>query len=138
MLVIDLQKVRTLRVRTETRQVVVEQEVYIADDGTEFDDEDDCKGYEIRLAGQKLKMYDYTGKAGASIDYCQYVKLTTERDVEAFIEVCKFDGISYRGIEQPGVYTYVEGSYGRGNVAWVNISKIMESIEESEDTISGN
>lgn len=124
--------------RTETKQIIIEQAVYVADDGTEFDDEDDCRAYEFRLIGKRLKMYDYSSDPCSSVDSCWYVKFDTVEDVMSFIELCKFDGISYRGVDVPGVYMYTEGGYGSGSDAWTNISKIIENIEESEDTVSGN
>lgn len=123
--------------RTETRQVIVEEEVYIADDGTEFDSPEDCEAHEIRSLAERLKMYNYSGIATDDIDECWYVKLDTFVAAENFIEVCKYDGVSFKGIDGPGVYVYTEGSYGRGTVAWTNITKIIEHIE-SEDIVSGN
>lgn len=123
--------------RTETRQRVIEEEVYIADDGKEFDDEDDCKAYEVTKACENLKMYNYSGIKTNNVENCWYVKLDTFTDTMTFIEICSYDGVSHKGIDGPGVYMYTEGGYGSGNTAWTNISKIIEHIE-SEDTISGN
>lgn len=123
--------------REETRQVIVEQTVYIADDGKEFDDEDDCKAYEAIGSAERLKMYNYSGIKTNSVENCWYVKLDTFTDTLTFIELCKYDGISHKGIEGPGIYMYTEGNYGKGNDAWTNLSPIIKHIE-SEDNISGN
>lgn len=124
--------------RTEIRQRVIEDEVYIADDGKEFDDIDECESYENRLAGQKLIMYDYSETRCELVENCWYVKLNNQEDIEAFKAICKYDGISHKGVTSPGVYMYVEGGYGRGNDAWTNISEIVKRVEEREDNISGN
>ena len=124
--------------RTEIRKVVVEEEFYIATDGTEFDDEDDCRAYEVTKACENIKMLNYHGVKTNNVDNCQVVKLDNLDEIMSFIAVCKFEGISHRGIDAPGVYLYCEGSYGSDNEAWVNISKLVKSFDESEEITSGN
>lgn len=124
--------------REEKRPITIEQTVYIADDGKEFDDEDDCKSYEINQVCESLKMRNYLGVKTNNIDNCQAVKLNSFVEIQSFIELCAYEGVSYKGISEPGIYLYTEGRYGNGNEAWTNISKIIESFEESEDTVSGN
>ena len=124
--------------RTELRKVTVEQEVYIANDGKEFDDEDDCQAYEATCLSQTLKMRNYVGVKTNNLDNCQAVKLDRVSDIMSFVALCKYEGISCTGIVEPGVYMYTEGRYGSANEAWTNISKIIKSFEESEDNTSGN
>lgn len=124
--------------REETRQVIVEQTVFVANDGKEFDDEDDCKAYEVNCSAKNLEMYNYSNVKTDNIDNCWYVKLSTTSDITTFIEFCKYEGVSHRGIDAPGVYMYTEGNYGGGNYAWTDISKIVERFAGREDKISGN
>lgn len=120
--------------RIETRQVTVEQEVYIAEDGAEFDDEDDCEAYENALVGQRLKMYDYNEMPCDSLGECWYVKLDTQEEINSFMTLCDYMGVHRSGIKEPGVYMYTEGT----GCTWTNISEVIKSIEESEDYVSGN
>ena len=118
--------------KISTKQITVEKEIYIAEDGTEFDDQDHCEAYENSLIGKRLKMYSYDYSPCESVDECCYAKLGTEEDVQAFVDLCEYDGISHRGITTPGLYMYSEGRYGFANEAWVNLSEILRHLE-SED-----
>jgi hypothetical protein len=120
------------------RQVMVEQTVYVANDGKEFDDEDDCLSYEASRLSETIKMRNYAGVRTNNIDNCQAVKLDNLDEIVSFIELCKYEGISHTGVHAPGVYMYTEGRYGNGNEAWTNISVIIKSFDESEETPSGN
>lgn len=116
------------------KKITVEQEIYIADDGTQFDDIDECEAHEMRLAGKRLNMYTYEYARTSSVNDCLYVKLNTEEEVSTFINLCKFDGVSPKGIEKVGLYMYTEGGYGRCNEAWTNLTEVIKRIAESEDT----
>ena len=118
--------------REERRMIQTEVSVYIAEDGTEFDCEDDCESYEIRLIEKRLVMYNHRLEKVDTVDSCQYAKLSTPKEVDDFIAVCKYEGVSCGGIKSPGLYTYAEGVYGRKD-AWINISNIIKSIEEKEN-----
>ena len=118
--------------KTSTKTITIEKEIYIAEDGTEFDDQDDCEAYEYRLVGKRLKMYKYSFSPCQSIEDCCYVKLDTETDVQAFIDLCKYDGISHKGVTTPGLYMYSEGRYGFANDAWVNLSEILKHLESGK------
>lgn len=118
--------------KTSTKTITIEKEIYIAEDGTEFDDQDDCEAYENRLVGKRLKMYSYNYLPCESVDECCYAKLNTLEDVQAFVGLCEYIGVSYRGIIEPGLYMYTEGRWGAGNNAWTNISEIFKHFE-SED-----
>lgn len=80
--------------RTETRKVTVEQEVYIAEDGKEFDNDGDCECYEARLAGKRLKMYTHKYTKTDTVEDCYLVKLNSWVDAEDFIKLCRLDGFS--------------------------------------------
>lgn len=119
--------------KTEIRKVIVEREFYIAEDGKEFDDADECEGYEVSLLAKHLDMYTRKCVKTNSVTNCWYVKLNTEDEVSMFIRLCDFDGVSHKGITNIGAYMYTEGVYGCGNEAWTNLSEAFKSLEESED-----
>lgn len=120
--------------REKTKKIIIEKIVYISDDGKEFEDYDDCEAYEMSLEANRLNMYTHKYVRTNSVTNCWYVKLNTEKEVSTFINLCKFDGISHKGIENVGLYMYTEGGYGYGNEAWTNLSEIINSLGESEKT----
>lgn len=119
--------------KTSTKTITVEKEIYIAEDGTEFDDRDDCEAYENSLIGKRLKMYSYDYSPCESVDECSYAKLNTWADVQAFVDLCEYIGVSHKGITEPGLYMYTEGRWGAGNTAWTNISEILKHLESEEE-----
>lgn len=116
--------------KIETKLVMVEQTVYIASDGHEFDDELDCRWHEARLIGERLQMWNYKLEKTSDSGICRYVKLNSPEQVADFIDLCNFHGISVEGIENPGVYMYMEGTYGYRKTAWIDISKVMAIMSE--------
>lgn len=114
--------------KTEIRKVTVEQEVYIADDGTEFEDEDDCRSYEFELIEQSLEMYDHTFEKCYNFDECFYARLNTPEDVRKFIELCGWNDITKKGVRKPGVYMY-----GDRDDTWINISEIISALDKEKD-----
>lgn len=112
----------------DTRKVLVEKDVYIAEDGTEFDDADDCEAYETRLIGKRLNLYTQSHMRTDNIENCWYAKLDTPEEASDFITLCKFDGITALGVKGPGLYMYTEGTYGHGKDAWTNLLEIIEKF----------
>lgn len=119
--------------KTDIRKVTIEQEVYIAEDGAEFDDANDCECYEARLVGKRLKMYTSRYVKTDTVENRYLVKLDSWTDAKDFIELCRFDGINSKGIAGPGVYLYIEGTYSGGKEAWTNISEIISKVEEASN-----
>ena len=107
--------------KTETRVVTIEQEVYIAFDGTEFTCEDDCEGYEYKLLEKRLQCYDHNC-AKCGFDICTYVKLVTEEDVNNLIEVCNYCSIKTDGIKEPGILMYTHDG------KWLDITRVVANI----------
>lgn len=120
----------------KTKKVTVEREVYIACDGAEFDDENDCRAYEVGLVEKSFEMYDCHLAKDENLDSCCYVRLTSNEDVERFIDCCNYYGICSDGIYYPGIYAYSEATSRYG--AWVNLNEVMSAfglnIVESEET----
>lgn len=112
----------------ERRKMTVEKEIYIAPDGKEFDDEVECEEYELRLTEKSIRMYDYQLHKTDELDSCMYVKLSSLAEVNAFLKCCAYYGISSKGIENPGLYMYVEGTYGASD-SWTNLSEILSKLE---------
>lgn len=107
----------------EMKEVVVKQEVYIANDGKEFDDYDDCVEHEIKLAEASMEFYDSDFEK-SDLESCTYVEVNTPEEIEALIDLCKYYGISHKGIsEKTGIYMY----YDRGDT-WKNISDAVDRI----------
>lgn len=112
----------------ERRKIEIEKEIYIAPDGKEFESEDECEEYEPRLSTKSTIMYDHKFNKTNDLDACHYVRLPSPAAVNAFLKLCAYDGIYTRGIDQPGLYMYVEGTYGAGE-AWSNLSEILSKME---------
>ena len=109
--------------KIEKREVVVTKEVFIAVDGKEFNEENDCREHEYLISEAKLALYDYKFKK-STIDECAYARLDTEEDVELMLSLCRYQGISSKGIVNPGVYIY---SYDHGD-CWINMTECIERI----------
>lgn len=124
--------------KSEMRKITVEQEVFIAFDGTEFTDKDDCTDYETGLRLQRFQMLDYDFRPCDSIDDCHFVNIKTADEANEFIDLCNLEGFSSEGIDEPGVYMYTYGNYGRRSRDWTNLSEIIKKFDEREDNTSGN
>lgn len=111
--------------RTETRQVTVEREVYIADDGTEFEDEDSCNTYEMEQVAVSLPMYDDKYKRTDDPDLCTYVELLTYADLRKFRQLCKYCGCYTTGLDDLGLYM-------AGYDGWLNLTTIIREIEKEK------
>lgn len=103
----------------KTKKVTVEQEVYIACDGTEFEDEDDCIAYEVELTEAKFEMYNHLLHKVDSISECYYVCLNSADNVNQFIDCCKYYGITTNGIRRPAIYAYDDRD------SWINLNSVM-------------
>lgn len=93
--------------------------VFIADDGTEFDDEWDCKDYEFRksLDFEGIEMYD---KYGTRYDpysergYNKVVKIIvkTERAVSDLNKIAKYTGfVLYEDVNSVGTWIFKEHDF---------------------------
>ena len=112
--------------KIEKREIVVTKEVFVAFDGMEFDNQDDCMDHEYRITEAKLSFYDYKFKKSI-LDECAYARLDTEEDVKLMISLCDYQGIVSKGIVNPGVYIY---SNDRSGDCWVNMTETVNRIME--------
>lgn len=118
--------------KVEQRERTITEEIYIADDGTEFDDEDDCLEHERKCALGKIKMYDQNLEETNSLEECHCVNLNTWVALNDFVKACK-DQFNTKGLERPGIYIYTEGTYSNRDKAWTNISEIMKEVNGGND-----
>lgn len=73
--------------------------VYIADDGTKFDNELDCENYEYELnvKNNTIIMFDEEGEVLDSSNYmnienCYYIKIKTNNDLEILQKIYEYTG----------------------------------------------
>lgn len=100
--------------------------VYIADDGTQFDDEFECEDYEWKLNHPHLKdvrCYDKDGNELKNIfsentyGYSQKIIVPTDEAARDLQELSKYTGYCYYGhIAESGTWVYKERNYNRGFV----------------------
>ena len=96
--------------------------IYIADDGTEFDDEFDCEDYEWKLNHPHLKdvhIFDEYGKEfrnifdEASYDYSTKIVITNEEALKDFEEFTEYAGFAcYRSIDKVGEWKFDDNERG--------------------------
>ena len=110
--------------RIEKREITTTVDVYIASDGREFIDEDECEAHECDLDMGKLTFYD-ADLDETDFDNCMYVKLRSHEDVSMLKDICSFTGIDSRGLKEPGVYIF--DGYSR-DYSWLNISDVVSKI----------
>lgn len=113
--------------KTEYKEVTVKQKVYIAEDGKEFTDADDCEEYELHLLEDSVNMYDAKYEK-TDFESCIYAHLITEEDVEHFKELCnhRYYRMSDSGIDKPGIYILDNCSIT--DKSWVNLDEVIFHI----------
>lgn len=111
---------------TKTKEVKVTREIYVACDGTEFTDADDCEAHEIGLMERQFEMYDCDFDKVEAVGECCYVRLRTSDDVEQFIACCDYYGITIEGLCLPGIYAYDEVRSRHGG--WTCLDKVMSTF----------
>jgi hypothetical protein len=113
--------------KIETRQVVETKSIYIAEDGTEFNTEHECRVHDAKLIEKSLKLYNAKLEP-SGLEDCIYVNLATEEEVEKMIALCAYHGVVHRGIEAPGVYMYMCIPQ-----EWVDVSDKLAEIQGKEE-----
>ena len=73
--------------------------VYVAFDGTEFDEEEACREYEENLKSTFI-MWTREGLMVTNPDYAMFVLLKTEGAGAAFIKICEAQGTDFTGIQE--------------------------------------
>ena len=109
------------------KEVVIMKDIFVACDGTEFEDEDECIEHEFDIRRQELVCYDDEFNR-IDFESCNYVGALNEDLLKLFLEICDHDGITSRGIDAIGLYKYIyKGNY------WLNISQIMTDFEMARE-----
>lgn len=105
---------------------MIEKTIYIAEDGTEFDDDFDCKKYELELQGKGLNIICLDRdkdpiKLGDTGDVF-YVNLPTQRCVEYFNKIAEYYGY-------PTIETIGEWFYDESQEEWSSIYAEIEYLQ---------
>lgn len=85
--------------------------LFVADDGTQFDDKTKCTKYERvlkmnSLIGKELIMYDVNGREVSDPSTAIYVDIRTESARELFIEIAYYCNVPTTGIRSTGRYIF--------------------------------
>ncbi len=118
--------------KIEQREIKITKAVFVAEDGKEFYDRDDCLEYEINKKQDTSNIFFNDRFERCGYDECMYVKLDNDEQVRLFMEIYEYHGMCTEGIDGPGLYMYTE-SYR--NDSWTNISKAVDilRLKISED-----
>ena len=135
--------------------------MYVANDGKMFDDEDECRAYEIKQAlgnfqdgitlynykGNKIKINDFNGEAyefNGWIDEAYFIKANSEEALEAFTDLCYEYGTDIGGLDwngEPDIFVYGDlcpmGEIGRWNSWNETVKKLQTFKEEYIDKMRG-
>lgn len=111
--------------RIEERVVTTMQPVYIAEDGKEFKDEEECQEYEFDMLEKSLNQYCFNGAFEESrVEECTFVHMPTINIVKDFVKMRNVIGISSKGVDNPGIY--MSSDY---NNSWVNLNDITSRFK---------
>ena len=110
--------------KTELREVTTTKEVYIADDGTEFEDDDECEAYEMDCLAKTIKFYSHDLDE-SDLDQCTYMKCMTQTAFDNVLKLCDYQGLTTEGLCGPGIYMY-QGISDK----WVNLNDLITAIQD--------
>lgn len=91
--------------KTITRKVMLEKEYYIARDGKEFTDEDDCLNYENELNIKSIEAYDEDFNR-VDFESATYVVIHSDEELDFICEVCDYNCWTVEGLNGYGLYRY--------------------------------
>lgn len=106
--------------------------VYVADDGTVFHSEYDCKEHEARTKRSCLdgKIFDDAFNPVKDIDECFYFYPSTIQDIINFIEVSNFFGTVTEGITTTSPISIYE--FNSADYQFENMQEKIKKIEEAK------
>lgn len=81
--------------------------IYVADDDTPFETQEECERYEAAINREYIAL-DFQKKPSKFADESYYVYLRGEEETNGYLERLRDLGISRKGIEKPGYYMYDE------------------------------
>lgn len=94
-----------------TKIVTREEDLFIARDGKEFEDEDECLWYENELNIEDIEAYDENFDR-VSFDRASYVVVHSDEELNFITEVCGYNGWSSEGFCGKGLYRYSCNRWG--------------------------
>ena len=122
---------------------MIEKTVYIAFDGKEFDDEDDCREYELNTKlkdiGDDLLLYDKNGKKIEKIDNqllaesIDYIVVKSEKAYEYFVEQMDYFGLNYPDFYDSPICSYY---YDYDENEWISIEDRVQCLQLEIDKLS--
>ena len=122
---------------------MTEKTIYIAFDGKEFDDEGDCREYELNTKlkdiGDDLLLYDKNGKKIEKIDNqllaesIDYIVVKSEKAYEYFVEQMDYFGLNYPDYYNSPICSYC---YDYDENEWINIEDRVQCLQLEIDKLS--
>lgn len=88
-----------------TKMVTREEEFYVARDGKEFDDEEECLNYENELNIKFIEAYDEDFNR-TYFDSATYVVIYSDEEINLIRKVCNYNGWTSEGLNESGLYRY--------------------------------
>lgn len=120
---------------------MTEKTIYIAFDGKQFDDEDDCVKYEatteLKEIGDDLLLYDKDGNRievlnDELIDKIEYIIIKSKRAYNCLAEKMDYYGYLYPSNSQLPICSY----YNYDEEKWCDIKDRIEDLQEELDRLS--
>ena len=122
---------------------MTEKTIYIAFDGKEFEDEYDCREYELNTKlkdiGDDLLLYDKNGKKIEKIDNqllaesIDYIVVKSEKAYEYFVEQMDYFGLNYPDYYNSPICSYYD-DYDENE--WINIEDRVQCLQLEIDKLS--
>ena len=134
---------RKISYNRKENKTMIEKTIYIAFDGKEFDDEDDCREYELNTKlkdiGDDLLLYDKNGKKIEKIDNqllaesIDYIVVKSEKAYEYFVEQMDYFGLNYPDYYNSPICSYC---YDYDENEWINIEDRVQCLQLEIDKLS--
>ena len=122
---------------------MTEKTIYITFDGKEFDNEYDCREYELNTKlkdiGDDLLLYDKNGKKIEKIDNqllaesIDYIVVKSEKAYEYFVEQMDYFGLNYPDYYSSPICSYY---YDYDENEWINIEDRVQCLQLEIDKLS--
>ena len=122
---------------------MTEKTIYIAFDSKEFDNEYDCREYELNTKlkdiGDDLLLYDKNGKKIEKIDNqllaesIDYIVVKSEKAYEYFVEQMDYFGLNYPDYYNSLICSYC---YDYDKNEWINIEDRVQCLQLEIDKLS--
>ena len=124
-------------------KTMTEKTIYIAFDDKQFDNEYDCREYELNTKlkdiGDDLLLYDKNGKKIEKIDNqllaesIDYIVVKSEKAYEYFVEQMDYFGLNYPDYYNSPICSYY---YDYDENEWINIEDRVQCLQLEIDKLS--